>query len=174
MARTVLCASPNCLATRRAEALSQASPTASSKRLEKGALLGSWSTFSILRPQSGQRNRYSSITTVVRNSPHGRSRTSRSVVSVGSAIRRPHLEQSSRRLPRLRRTHNLKVLAFSSISCWKTVYPGQPRIFVYSSRLNPPVYPNLPLSEIHARLASFRFLLRANFANCESDIILIL
>ena len=44
MALTVLSASPNCLATRRAEALSQASPTASSKRLENGALLGNWST----------------------------------------------------------------------------------------------------------------------------------
>jgi len=57
MARTVLSASPNRLATRRAEALSQASPTASSKRLEKGALLGNWSTLSIFKPQSGQRTR---------------------------------------------------------------------------------------------------------------------
>ncbi len=116
----MLSANPNCLATRRAEALSQAWPTASSKRLEKGALLGNWSTFSIFKPQSGQRTRYSSITTVVRNFKQGRSRTSRSVTSAGSAILRPQPEQISRRLPRFRRTHSFNVLAFSSISWRKT------------------------------------------------------
>jgi hypothetical protein len=40
MARTVLGDSPNCRATRRTGALSHACPTASSKRLLKGALLG--------------------------------------------------------------------------------------------------------------------------------------
>src|SRR6267154_1597780 len=163
MARTVLSASPNRLAILRAEALSQASPTASSKRLEKGALLGSWSTFSIFKPQSGHRTRYSSITTVVRNSPHGRSRTSRSVVSAGSAILRPQPEQISRRFPRFRLTHNFNVLAFSSISCWKTVYPGQPRILLQSLRLNPPVYRNIRFYETHACLTPVRFLLRAVF-----------
>src|SRR5450432_1331164 len=39
--------------------------TASSERLLKGPLLGNCSTFSIFKPQSGQRTRYSSITTVV-------------------------------------------------------------------------------------------------------------
>ena len=43
-----------------------------------GALLGNCGTFSVFTPQSGQRTRYSSITTVVRNSKQGRSRTSRS------------------------------------------------------------------------------------------------
>ena len=78
MARTVLLAKPNCRATRRTAALSQANPTASSKRLLNGALLGNCGTFSALIPQSGQRTRESSITTVVRYSDHGRSRTSRS------------------------------------------------------------------------------------------------
>src|SRR6516165_995093 len=48
MARTVLAARPNCRPTRRSAALSQASPTASSKRLLKGALLGISGTFSCL------------------------------------------------------------------------------------------------------------------------------
>jgi hypothetical protein len=78
MARTVLLESANCRATRRTAALSQASPTASSKRLLNGALLGSCGTFSVFTPQSGQRTRYNSTTTVVRNSKPGRSRTSRS------------------------------------------------------------------------------------------------
>jgi hypothetical protein len=52
-------------ATCRAEALSQACPTASSKRLLKGDLLGNGGTFSTLIPHSGQFTRYSSITTVV-------------------------------------------------------------------------------------------------------------
>src|SRR5262249_47535937 len=42
---------------RRTEALSQARPTASSKRLLNGALLGSSGTFSALTPHSGQRTR---------------------------------------------------------------------------------------------------------------------
>ena len=78
MARTVLLAKPNCRATRRTAALSQANPTASSKRLLNGALLGNCGTFSVFTPQSGQRTRYNSITTVVRYSDQGRSRTSRS------------------------------------------------------------------------------------------------
>jgi hypothetical protein len=82
------------------------------------------------------------------------------VVSAGSAILRPHAAQISRRFPRLRLTHSFKVLAFSSISCWKTVYPGQPSILVQSLRLNPPVYRNPPSVEIHACLRSVRFLLR--------------
>ena len=77
MARTVLLARPNCRATRRTAALSQANPTASSKRLLNGALLGNCGTFSVFTPQSGQRTRYNSTTTVVRNSKQGRSRTSR-------------------------------------------------------------------------------------------------
>src|SRR6266567_4047645 len=66
------------LATRLAAALSQAWPTALSKRLLNGALEGNRGTFSVFTPQSGQRTRYSSTTTVVRYSKHGRSRTSRS------------------------------------------------------------------------------------------------
>src|SRR3982075_1358933 len=81
MARTVLSASPNRRATCRAEADSQACPTASSKRLENGALLGSCATLSIFGPQVGQRTRYNSTTTVALYSDHGRSRTSRSVTS---------------------------------------------------------------------------------------------
>jgi len=77
-ARTVLADRPNRRATCRAAALSHAWPTTSSKRLLNGALLGNGSTFSVLMPQLGHRTRYNSITTVVRNSKHGRSRTSRS------------------------------------------------------------------------------------------------
>src|SRR6516165_331114 len=90
MARTVLGDSPNCRATRRTAAFSQASPTASSKRLLKGALLGNCGTFSVFTPQSGHCTRYSSTTTVVRNSDHGRSRTSRSYVSYTLLSLRPH------------------------------------------------------------------------------------
>ena len=74
----MLSAKPNRRATCRAAALSQAWPTISSNRLLNGALLGNCSIFSALIPQSGQRTRYNSITTVVRYSKHGRSRTSRS------------------------------------------------------------------------------------------------
>src|SRR5947208_12617079 len=76
MERTVLAASPYCLATRRAAALSHDSPTASSNRLLNGALLGSCGIFSAFTPQSGHRRRYNSTDTVVRYSKHGRSRTS--------------------------------------------------------------------------------------------------
>jgi hypothetical protein len=55
------------------------------------------------------------------------------------------------------------VLAFSSISCWKTVYPGQPRILVQSLRLNPPVYRNHRFHETHACKGPARFLLRAAY-----------
>jgi hypothetical protein len=55
MARTVLVGNPNRRATGRAAALSHASPTASSNRLLKGALLGNCGTFSILIPQSVSR-----------------------------------------------------------------------------------------------------------------------
>src|SRR6516164_1989288 len=79
IARTVLAARRNCRATCRTDALSHASPTASSKRLLNGALLGNWGTFSTFTPHCGQHTRYTSMTTVVRNSPHGRSRTSRSL-----------------------------------------------------------------------------------------------
>src|SRR6516164_3488718 len=65
-------------ATRSVGALSQLIPTASSKRLLKGALLGKESTFSVFKPQSGQATRYNSITTVALYSDQGRSRTSRS------------------------------------------------------------------------------------------------
>src|SRR6266571_8175170 len=87
MPRTVLSAMPNCFATRRAAALSHAKPTASSKRLLNGALLGNCSTFSALRPQSGHLNRYSSITTLVRYSKHGRSRTS--LIDISDCIDTP-------------------------------------------------------------------------------------
>ena len=113
----MLAASRNCLATWRTDALSHANPTASSKRLLKGALLGSCGTFSTLTPHFGQHTRYTSMTTVVRNSPHGKSRTSRSLQSCASLNFRPHPEQISFRFPRLRRTHKRSVLAVSSISC---------------------------------------------------------
>src|SRR5450756_2157826 len=66
--------SPMRRATCRAEALSQACPTASSRRLLKGDLLGNGGTFSTLIPHSGQFTRYSSIATVVVYSDHGKSR----------------------------------------------------------------------------------------------------
>ena len=78
LALTVLAERPNRLATRMAAALSQACPTSSSKRLLKGAFDGRSGTLSVRTPQSGHRTRYSSTTTVVRYSKHGRSRTSRS------------------------------------------------------------------------------------------------
>ena len=78
MARTVVAASQNRRAPRRAAALSQANPTASSKRLLNGALLSNCGTFSVFTPPSGQRARYNSTATVVRHSKQGRSRTSRS------------------------------------------------------------------------------------------------
>src|SRR5215831_5396914 len=53
IARTVVSVRPNRRATCRAAALSHACPTASSKRLLNGALLGSSGTFSTLTPQSG-------------------------------------------------------------------------------------------------------------------------
>lgn len=57
IAPTVLAASPNCLATWRTDALSHANPTASSKRLLNGALLGNCGSFSIFTPQFGQQTR---------------------------------------------------------------------------------------------------------------------
>src|SRR5580693_7361913 len=95
MDRTVVAATSNCLATRRAAALSQASPTASSNRLLNGALLGNCSTFSALIPQSRQRKRYNSTTIVVRYSKHDRSRTSRSLISAISTTVRPQPEHTS-------------------------------------------------------------------------------
>ena len=77
----MLSAMPNRRATCRADALSQACPTASSNRLLKGALLGNWGTFSARNPQRGHFIRYVSTTTVVEYSKHGRSRTSRSLIS---------------------------------------------------------------------------------------------
>src|ERR1035441_9907340 len=111
MPRTVLAASPKRRATRRTGALSQVSPMASSKRLLNGALLGSCSTFSRLIPQSGQRTRYSSITTVVRYSKQGRSHTSRSYAVTISRTRCPQPEHTSLRFPRFRRTHKRRVFA---------------------------------------------------------------
>ena len=79
IARTVLAASRDCLATWRTDAPSHANPTASSKRLLNGALLGNWGTSSTFAAHGGQHTRYTPMTTVVRYSPHGRSRTSRSL-----------------------------------------------------------------------------------------------
>ena len=79
--KTVLAAKLRRLATRLTGALSQASPTASSKRLLNGALLGTCGTRSTLTPQSGHRTRCTSITTVAVNALQGRSRTSRSLKS---------------------------------------------------------------------------------------------
>lgn len=78
---TALAANLNCLATRPAAGLSQASPTASSNRSLNGALLGNGGIFSVFTPQSGQRNRFSSTTKIVRYSKLDRSRTSRSQTS---------------------------------------------------------------------------------------------
>src|SRR6516164_9863448 len=162
MARTVLGDNPNCLATLRTAALSQASPTASSKRLLKGALLGNCGTFSVFTPQSGHCTRYSSTTTVVRNSDHGRSRTSRSYVSYTLLSFRPHPEQTNFRLPRFLRTHNFSVLADSLISCRYTRYPGHPKTFVQSvSRILRSV-PRVPQNQNpHLCWSRYRFLLRA-------------
>src|SRR6266700_1924742 len=88
--------------------------------LLNGALLGNCSTRSVLIPHSGHRIRYNSITTVVRNSKHARSRISRSYTSWISLTRCPHLEHISFRFPAFRRTHSFSALACSSISCWYT------------------------------------------------------
>src|SRR5665213_3938073 len=150
MALTVLSARPYCLATRRAAALSQLSPTASSNRLLNGALLGNCSTFSVFNPQLGQRTRYNSITTVVLYWKHGRSRTCRSLTSAASSNKPPQPEQTIFRLPRLRLTHSVSFRVSSSISAWYTAYPGQPNSFVHSLCFNPsvsktPTNPDLPL-----------------------------
>ena len=76
MARTVLAASPNRSATRRAAALSQASPDGLFEAFAEGRLARQLRHLLDLIPQSGQRTRYTSITTVVRNSMHGRPRGS--------------------------------------------------------------------------------------------------
>ncbi|HLK68950.1 MAG TPA: hypothetical protein VKU19_36210 [Bryobacteraceae bacterium] len=81
MARTVLSASPMRRATWRADALSHAWPTASSKRWLKGALLGNSGTFSIFTPHAEHFTRYTSMCTVVWNWLQGRSRTARSRLS---------------------------------------------------------------------------------------------
>src|SRR5580700_8196325 len=117
MARTVLDAKPNRRATCRADALSHAWPTASSKRLLNGALLGSSGTFSTFTPHSGHFTRYTSMYTAVLNSLHGRSRTTRSLQSWASMNLRPQPEHASLLLPRLRLTHSSRSLFFSSILC---------------------------------------------------------
>src|ERR1700728_4405306 len=155
MARTVLAGSPNRRATCLAAALSQASPTASSNRLLNGALLGSCGTFSILIPQSGQHTRYTSMTTVVRNSMHGRSRTSRSLTSCAVSSFRPHPEQISFRLPRFRRIHSFSVFAFSLISCRYTRYPGHPSSLVSSLSRKPLSVPK-SLEQRNSRLLRLR------------------
>src|ERR1041384_5563773 len=53
------------------------------------------------------------MTTVVRYSKHGRSRTSRVVTSIDVSNRRPQPEHISLRLPRFRRTQSFKVFSFS-------------------------------------------------------------
>src|SRR5712664_531624 len=72
------------------------------------------------------------MTTVVRNSMHGRSRTSRSRTSCAFSSFRPHPEQISFRWPRFRRIHSFSVLACSWISCRYTRYPGHPSSLVSS------------------------------------------
>src|SRR5215470_16074576 len=169
MARTVLGDSPNCRATRRTAALSHANPTASSKRWLKGALLGNCGTFSVFTPQSGQRTRYSSTTTVVRNSDHGRSRTSRSYVSYTWLSFPPHPEQTNFRLPRLRRTHNFSVLADSLISWRYTRYPGQPKTLVHSVSFILPSVPRVPENQNpHLCWMGYSFLLRAEKTKAQS------
>jgi hypothetical protein len=61
---TVLSARPNCRATLRSGALSQARPQASSNRFENGALLGSSGTFSRFTPYPGHFTGYTSMKTV--------------------------------------------------------------------------------------------------------------
>src|SRR5258708_22536516 len=162
MARTVLSARQNLRATCRADALSHACPTISSKRLLNGALLGNCSTRSVLIPHSGHRIRYNSITTVVRNSKHARSRISRSYTSWISLTRCPHLEHISFRFPAFRRTHSFSALARSSISCWYTRYPAHPRIFVHSLFLKlSSVAQNTPGFKTPSIAYSVTFLLRA-------------
>src|SRR6266852_3683262 len=116
IARTVLSGNPKLCATCRADADEQARPTASSKRLENGALLGNCATFSIFGPQSGQRTRYNPTTTVALYSDQGRSRISLSVESRRSPQCFPQPEQISFLVLRFRRTHNFSVFCFSSIS----------------------------------------------------------
>src|SRR6266568_1173035 len=93
--RTVLSGRSIRRATWRADALSQACPTASSNRLLYGALLGNCGTFSALIPHSGQSTRYNSTTTRVLNSKHGRSCTSRSYTPWILWTRLPHSGQLS-------------------------------------------------------------------------------
>src|SRR6516164_2839525 len=134
MARTVLAARPIRRATWRAAALSQACPTASSKRLLWAALLGSCPTLSARIPQRGHFTRYLSTTTVVVYSKQGRSRTSRSqtswIVAAGTCC--PHPEQISFSPVFFRLTHSFRCLSRPSISMRYTLYPGHPRTLVHS------------------------------------------
>src|SRR5277367_3114855 len=127
MARTVLSAMPNRRATCRADALSQACPTASSNRWLKGALLGNWATFSARNPQRGHFIRYVSTTIVVEYSKHGRSRTSRSLISwirlAGTCC--PHPEQINFSPAFFRLTHSFSFFPGSSISFSYTWYHDQ-------------------------------------------------
>src|SRR6516225_12475195 len=95
----MLAARPHRSATCRAAARSQAWPAASSNRWLNGALLDSCGTFSTRMVQSVQQTRYTSTTTVVRNSMQGRSRTSPSGV-VGLF-----------QFPTTSRTHQLSIAA---------------------------------------------------------------
>src|SRR6266851_770445 len=84
------------------------------------------------------------MTTVVRNSMHGRSRTSRSRTSCAFSSFRPHPEQISFRWPRFRRIHSFSVLAGSWISCRYTRYPGHPSSLVSSLSRKLPSLPKSP------------------------------
>src|SRR5215472_3013961 len=135
MARTVLATKPNCWATRRRGVLSQACPTASSKAPAKRRLTGQQRYFLRLNPHSGQPTRYSSITTVVRYSDHGRSPTSRSLTSAISATLRPHPKTFQLAVPTLASHPQTQGLAFFVDLAAIDSVPGQRRIFVHSFSL---------------------------------------
>ena len=84
--------------------------------LRNGVLLGNWRTFSILMPQSGHQTRFTPTITIVRNSMHGRSRTSRSLASFAPSNLRPQLGNQLS-IPRLRCIYSLSVFARLWISC---------------------------------------------------------
>lgn len=116
MARTVLLARPNCRATRRTAALSQTNPTASSKRLLNGALLGNCGTF----PSSPR----SPDTALDITPPPPSSETRNKVDRVPRArschrhrpASAPQPEQISFRFPRLRRTQFARLIDFVSVN----------------------------------------------------------
>jgi hypothetical protein len=126
--------------------------------LLKGALLGNWGTFSARNPQRGHFIRYVSTTTVVEYSKHGRSRTSRSLISwillAGSADR-----TRSKSIEAPLSSASPTASAFSPPHRFPSHTPGIRAIPGLLSSLAP------SCPQTSARVKPVDFLLRAGFLN---------